>query len=188
MAGAAALDALRARIRALEGGTPVRRRRAPCGVEALDALVGGLPTPGILELSGSEGSGRARVALAAAARTTRGGRSVAWVDPLRRFYPPCADDHGVDLDRVLLVRPPEDGSAPWAWATEQLLRSGCFPLVVVDLPERTGSRRSLAHAWARAAEHGGSTAIVLVRRSMRELPADVRLSVGAGRMFVLRDR
>lgn len=196
MAGAAALDALRARIRALEGGAPIRRRRAPCGVEALDALVGGLPTPGILELSGHDGSGRARVALAAAARATSAGRAVAWVDPLRRFYPPGAVDHGVDLDRMLLVRPPEDGSSPWAWTSEQLLRSGCFPLVVVDLPsahggarERTGtSRRSLAHAWARAAEHGGSTAIVLVRRSMRELPADVRLSVGAGRLFVLRDR
>ena len=37
--GSAALDALRARIRALEGGVAVRRRRAPSGVEALDALI-----------------------------------------------------------------------------------------------------------------------------------------------------
>jgi hypothetical protein len=185
---ATALDALRARIRALEGDTAVRRRRVPSGVGSIDALVGGLPQPGIVELSGPEGAGRARVALAVAATFGRGGLAVAWVDPSFRFYPPAAADHGVMLERLLVVRPPEDGSAPWAWATEQLLRSGCFPLVVVDLPERTGSRRVLAHNWARATEHGGCSALVLSSKPTRELPADVRLAAGAGRLFVLRDR
>lgn len=188
MGSAAALDALRARIRALEGGAAVRRRRVPCGVEAVDDLLGGLPVPGIVEVSGLEGTGRVRVALAIAHGLTREGRSVAWVDPLARLHPPAVADHGVDLDRLLVVRPPEDGSAPWAWATEQLLRSGCFGLVVVELPDRTGSRRSLAHGWARACEHGGSTALVLTRRSVREVTADVRMTTGAGRLFVLRDR
>src|SRR5689334_15357670 len=119
MGSAAAIDALRARIRALEGGASVRRRRAPSGVEALDVLLGGLPSPGIVELSGAEGTGWTRLALAAAAGATRTGRSVAWVDPQRRLYPPAAADHGVELDRLLIVRPPEDGSAPWAWTTEQ---------------------------------------------------------------------
>ena len=95
---------------------------------------------------------------------------------------------GVRLDRLLIVRPPEDGSTPWAWATEQLLRSGCFRHVVVDLPPREGSRRSLAHTWARAAEYGRYTAVVLSRRPTRELPADIRLSVGGGRVFAVRNR
>ncbi len=188
MATAAALDALRARIRALEGGPRIQRRRVRSGVDELDAALGGLPEPGIVEICGAEGCGRARLALALAARVTRAGRAVAWVDPRARLYPPAAHDHGVALERLLIVRPPEDGSAPWAWATEQLLRSGCFSLVVVELPPRDGSRRALSHTWARAAEHGHCTALVLSDRPTRELPADVRLSVGGDRLYVTRDR
>ncbi|MEQ1506004.1 MAG: recombinase RecA, partial [Myxococcota bacterium] len=153
MASSAALDALRVRIRALEGGTSVRRRRVASGVGPLDVLIGGLPEPGIVELAGPDGSGRVRLALGIAAAWTRAGRSVAWVDPARRLYPPACADLGVGLERLLIVRPTEDGSAPWAWATEQLLRSGCFPLVVIDHPDGGGHRRALAHGWARAAEH-----------------------------------
>ncbi len=188
MGDPAALDVLRARIRALEGGGAVRRRRAPCGVEPLDEACGGLPLPGIVEISGAEGSGRTRTALAVAARLTAAGRLVAWIDPACRLYPPAAADQGVELSRLLVVRPPEDGSSPWAWVTEQVARSGCFPLVVVDLPERAGSRRALSHGWARAVEQGHSTLLVVARRPTRELPADVRLAAGAGKLVVLRDR
>ena len=69
---AAARDALRARIRALEGSTPVRRR-VPCGVGSLDGLIGGLPQPGIVEISGPEGAWRARIAPGAAASFARAG-------------------------------------------------------------------------------------------------------------------
>ncbi|MCA9493310.1 MAG: recombinase RecA, partial [Myxococcales bacterium] len=175
MGDPAALEGLRARIRALEGGGVVRRRRAHCGVPALDEALGGLPLPGIVEISGAEGSGRARTALAVAARITATGRPVCWIDPGSRLYPPAAADHGVVLSQLLVIRPVEDGSTPWAWVTEQVARSGCFSLVVVDLPERTGSRRSLSHGWARAVEQGGATLIVLSRRQTRELPADARL-------------
>jgi hypothetical protein len=186
--GSAALDELRARIRELEGAPAVQRRRAPSGVPAWDAIAQGLPVPGVVEISGPEGAGRSRLALALAAPQTRLGRRVAWVDPMSRLYPPSAEDHGVDLGRLMIVRPPEDGSAPWAWATEQLLRSGCFALVVVDFPPHPGSRRTLAHAWARAAERGGSTAIVLAARPVRELPAEIRVSASGGELVVVRDR
>jgi hypothetical protein len=184
--GSAALDALRARIRAIEGGTVVRRRRAPTGVEVLDTLLGGLPEPGMVELSGAEGTGRFRVAFALAAAYGRAHRRVAWIDPHSRLYPPAAADHGVDLASLLVVCPPQD----WGWATEQILRSGCFPLVVVDLPEPgpAESRRPVAHGWARAVEHGRCTALVLTRKPSRELAADVRVSVGGERLVVVRDR
>ncbi len=188
MARAATLEALRAQIRALEGGARIQRRRAPSGLEALDSLIGGLPLPGILEITGVVGTGKVRVALEIAARTTRDRRTVAWVDPARRLHPPTALAMGVRLERLLIVRPPEDGTTSWPWATEQLLRSGCFQQVVVDLPPRSGSRRTLSHQWARAAEQGGCTAIVLGERPTRELPADVRLAVAGGRLTVCRDR
>ena len=186
--GRPALEALRAKIRVIEGGPRVERRREPTGVAEVDSLLGGLPVPGIVEISGAEGTGRARWVASILAADTRMGRAVVWVDPLRRLYPPALAEHGVQLHQLLIVRPTEDGSSPWAWATEQLLRSGCFSRVVVDLPRRDGSRRSLAHTWARAAEYGCATALVISARPTRELPADVRVSVGSGRAFVTRDR
>jgi len=188
MGNAAALDVLRARIRALEGGPRIERRRNPSGVERIDRLLGGLPVPGVIEVCGADGAGRTSTALDLAAAITARHHLVAWVDPLCRFHPPAAAARGVALERLLVVRPVEDGTSPWAWTTEQILRSGCFPLVVTDLPPRTGSRRVLSHGWARAAEHGRCTALVLSHRTTRELPADVRLSVGDRILTVLRDR
>jgi hypothetical protein len=188
MGAAQDLTALRAQIRALEGGASVRRLRPSTGVELFDELLGGLPRPGIVELSGPEGSGRCRAALLLVARHTARGEPVAWIDPLRRFFPPGALGFGVVLEQLLVVRPVEDGSAPWAWAAEQLLRSGCFPLVVLDLPPIRGVRRALAHGFARAVEHGGCTLVTITSRQVRELPADVRLSTGGGRVTVVRDR
>jgi len=188
MGQSAALEALRARIRALEGGPRIERRRHPSGVEAIDRLLGGLPVPGVVEVCGADGAGRATVALDLAAAITTAHHLVAWVDPLGRFHPPAAAARGVALERLMIVRPVHDGTSPWAWTTEQILRSGCFPLVVTDLPPRTGSRRVLSHGWARAAEHGRCTALVLSQRTTRELPADVRLSIGDRTLTVLRDR
>jgi hypothetical protein len=193
MGNAAALDVLRARIRALEGGPRIERRRAPSGVEAIDRLLGGLPVPGVVEVVGADGAGRTRLALdLAAAITSERRQLVAWIDPLCRLHPPTAAARGVALERLLIVRTVEDASSPWAWATEQILRSGNFPLVVTDLPSanapRMASRRVLSHGWARAAEHGSSTALVLSHCITRELPADVRLAVGERTLTVLRDR
>jgi recombination protein RecA len=182
------LETLRAQIRALEGGARVQRRRVSSGVQAFDELVQGLPCPGIVELCGPDGSGRTRLALELVATATRSRRSVAWVDPLRQLYPPAAAALGVDLDRLLIVRPSADGSHPEIWATEQLLRSGCFSLVVSHLPEQRGARRFGGHQWARAAERGQCTALVLGARPQRDVPAEVRLQTGGGRVAVLRDR
>jgi hypothetical protein len=192
MGNAAALEVLRARIRTLEGGPRIERRRGPSGVEAIDALLGGIPVPGLLEITGAEGAGRTGLVLDLVAACTRSRGLVAWVDPQCRLYPPAAAARGVALERLLVVRPVEDGSSPWVWTTEQLLRSGNFPLVVVDLPPKGqgvhSSRRVASHAWARAAEHGQCTAIVIARRTTKELPADVRIAVGDHRLTVLRDR
>lgn len=177
----AAVEALRARISELEGGTLVTRRPVPTRVEALDRLVGGLPRPGMVEVSGLAGSGVTRLALSVVA-ALGSDEPVAWVDGDRALYPPAAADLGVDLTRLLIVRPPAHGAG---WAAEQLARSGCFALVVVSSPAapgRTGPR--LAHA----AEHGGCTAMVLVPHSHRGLPADLRLAVRHDHVAVTRHR
>lgn len=182
------LEALREQIRLLEGGQRIRRRRRLSGVDVVDSLVQGLPCPGIVEICGEPGTGKTSLAVALVAEATRLRQRVAWVDPLRSLYPPAIAKLGVDLRRLLVIQPDADGTHSEIWATEQLLRSGCFSLVISNLPQRRKSRRAGGHSWARAAEHGQCTAVVLTRRPNRDVPAEVRLSTGDGQLVVLRDR
>lgn len=182
------LEALRERIRLLEGGQRVRRRRSPSGVDVFDELVQGLPCPGIVEICGQPGTGRTSLALRMVAAFTRRRQRVAWVDPTRCLFPPAVAALGVDLGDLLVIQPDADGTHSEIWATEQLLRSGCFSLVISHLPERRQSRRAGGHSWARAAEHGQCTAVILTSRPNRDVPAEIRLSTGDGRLVVLRDR
>jgi len=129
-----------------------------------------------------------RLALSLVAAVTRRRQQVAWVDPVRSLFPPAVEPLGVDLHRMLVIQPAADGTQAELWATEQLLRSGCFSLVICHLPARRGSRRAGGHSWARAAERGQSTAVIITRRPHREIPAEIRLSVGDGQVVVLRDR
>ena len=76
------------------------------GVPELDALVGGLPLGAVTELTGSAGSGRTALSLAAVARATRSAHVAAWVDPSNAFDPLSAAASGVLLDRLLWVRCP----------------------------------------------------------------------------------
>lgn len=178
---AVSLDALRARIRELEG-RQVQRRRDPCGIAELDELVGGLPAPGVVELHGPRGAGATRLATSVLARHALLGRPVAWVDVGREIYPPALAGLGLDLRWLLLVRPPGGHEA---WAAEQLLRSGRFPVVAVSGFERI--RRAGAR-WAHAAEQGATTALVVSRQPERALPADLRISVEPEGLTVVRDR
>jgi recombination protein RecA len=183
--GEPALDALRERIRAIEG-EHVRQERIPSGVPAVDRLLGGLPSPGVVEITGPLGSGRVRLVAALLAQVR--GQPLAWVDPRGRLYPPALAAWGVDLGLLLIVRPPGDRDG---WAVEQLCRSGCFPIVVASDPI-VGGR--WARGWSHAAEAGRCTLIVLGERPERHLPACVRLAMrpqpagGRGEVVVMRDR
>lgn len=175
------LEALRARIREIEG-TPIHPRRVGSGVPEIDALVGGLPCPGVVEVHGVLGAGRTRVALSLAAAEIRRGRPVAWVDPQRRFFPPAAAAVGVDPAALLVVQPPGDRDA---WAIEQVCRSGAFALVVALDPMTKGR---VGARWAHAAEAGACTLVVIGERPLRDLQPTVRLMAGDGEMVVARDR
>lgn len=189
-----AIEALRESIRRLEGG---RIHWAPrtCGVAVFDTLIGGLPSPGLVEIHGRPGSGRTRLVMTLVARLTGLGTSVALVDPACVLYPPAIVDLGVDLDRLLIVHPPGKGRMSLAdrgvpldwesWAIEQLLRSGCFPVVVAIEPRVRGRA---GYRWERACQAGGCTGIVIRRHASRGLPAQVRLALDGGGVVVVRDR
>lgn len=176
------LNALRARIQEIEGRPVAGVASLPSGVRSLDEAVGGLPQPGIVEVCGKRGAGRTRMALAATAACTARGERVAWVDPAGLCYPPTAEGFGVTLSQMLLVTPEEHQAS---WAVEQLLRSGCLPLVVVVepvMPTGAGAR------WARAARRGVCTLMVLSERSVASMPADLRLTVQEREGLVKRVR
>ncbi len=106
-------------------------RTLASGLPALDGLLGGgFPEGRITELRGERG-GRTTLAFRVAAGLSREGRLVAVVDGPDAFDARAAEAVGVDLRRLLWVRPPPPRAAG---AADALVRSGLFALVLLDLP------------------------------------------------------
>jgi hypothetical protein len=170
------VEQLRERIRQLQAAPRRYLAVLRTGMEAVDALLpsGGFPLGEAVELCGEAASGRTSLALRAVAAAHREERLCAWVDGPRELYPPAAAALGVDLERLLVVRPraPEQR----VWAAVQLARSGAFACVVLDLTKGVGAtgrtvRPGLAEArkLADAAERGGGLLLLL---TSPEAPAD----------------
>ena len=84
-----------------------------CGVAEVDALLGGgLLLGSIVELTGAPSSGRATLALSTLAGLTRRGHCCAYVDACDMLDPLSAAAVGLELRRLLWVRPPTGGSPP----------------------------------------------------------------------------
>jgi hypothetical protein len=119
----------------------------PTAVPALDRLLeGGLPRGQLVELIGSRTSGRFSMLLGALAAATSVGEVAALVDLGDGLDPESAQDAGIDLERLLWVRPP---TLKKALAAAEMLIAGGFPLVVLDLGQRGG--RGNEAAWLRLA-------------------------------------
>ena len=179
---ALSIEALRAKIRAIEGA-PVGVHLVPSGIESVDTLLGGIAAPGLIEFSGLQGSGKSRLALSIVAHfTVQLSQRVAWVDAGHQLYPPAVSVLGVDLTKLIVVRPHKKRAS---WAAEQVVRSGCFSLVVlsgVGISPRSGVR------FARAAERGRCSALRLSQVSQRGYPAHQRVHVSERELCLVRDR
>lgn len=162
--GNAALNAgvvaqLREKIRKLEAQPRELVMALRTGWEALDEL-GVFRLGGGVELCGEEASGRTTVALSVVAAAGREKRLSAWVDGPSELYPPAAVSLGVDLKRLLIVRPKSSGQL--VWSAMQLLRSGAFTCVVLDVTH-TGLRLTMTDTkkLLDAARTGGSALVLL---------------------------
>ncbi|HEV8578227.1 MAG TPA: hypothetical protein VGX68_04015 [Thermoanaerobaculia bacterium] len=119
----------------------------PTAVPAFDRLLeGGLPRGQLVELIGSRSSGRFSILLAALAAATTAGEAAALVDLGDGLDPEAARSAGIDLQRLLWVRP---ATLKKALAATEMLIVGGFPLVVLDLGQRRG--RGAEAAWLRLA-------------------------------------
>lgn len=167
---------LREEIRRVHAGPRQYLLSLRTGLDAVDAL-GVWRLGGCVELCGELASGRTSLALTAVGAAGREGRLCAWVDGPKELYPPAAIGLGVPLEQLLVVRPRAPGQL--VWSAVQLLRSGAFTCVVLDL-NRTGVNPTLAEAkkLSDAARAGGGLLLVL---TARETPAEgfVRLVLKA---------
>jgi protein ImuA len=161
-----------------------RRDAAPAtessGCATLDAVLpgGGWQVGTIIELMPAEtGIGELRVLMPALARLTRADRHVALVAPPYIPYAPAFVQHGVCMDRLLVIhaRQPND----ILWAFEQTLRCTSFGAVLAwpsSVRDREVRRLQLA-------AEAGQTLGFMYRTPAAALeasPAAVRLKLRAG--------
>jgi hypothetical protein len=127
---------------------------------------GGLPR-GVVELAAARALGGATsVALAAVrAGQQRGPRAwCAWIDPEGTLHAPGVVAAGIELDRMLVVRPPR---AEVGRVAVKLVASGAFEVIVVDVDAVPGAPPSEARGkpgGKPARGHSQNDAQVLVRK------------------------
>ena len=140
-----------------------RQRREeilPTTIEPLDALLGGgLARGKMTEISGR--GARFSIVIATLAASTSIGEAAALIDASDSFDPQLAETAGVDLQRLLWVRP--HTMKETVTAAEMIGATG-FQLVIIDMGARRPPGRRVPDAtWvrlARVAESHGATILV----------------------------
>ncbi len=160
-----------------------RRETLPTRVPALDRLLeGGLPRGGFVEISSRRSAGRFSIGLSTLAAATSSGEAAALVDLGGHLDPQSAEAAGVDLARLLWVRPEKLKGA--VASAEMLLATG-FPLVVVDLGLPPVRGRFVPDAaWlrlARAARTRGASLLLLSPYRVSGIAADAVVAADAAR-------
>ena len=129
------------------------RRTVPTALTAVDAALprGGLPCGAITEiLSDEPGVGSMSLAMRIAVQSVGDGqnrRSIILVDTFGDFYPPAACQHGIALDRLIIIRTKNEKDA--FWVVDQSLRCSAVATVIaplMGLDERLSRRLQLAAA------------------------------------------
>jgi recombination protein RecA len=185
-----------ARLRARHLVVPARPKSLPLGLGPIDALLpdAGLPRGAVVEICSPAGLGHAtRLALAACASAQREARAQSacawcgWIDTSRTLFAPGVLAAGVDLERLLVVRPPPEALARIA---VRLGSSQLFSLLVVERAGVPGMRSSEVRArWSTtvrrlglAVESSECTVVLLSStEQLRAEPLPVAMRIELGR-------
>ncbi len=135
-----------------------------CGAAAVDRLLpgGGLRQGMLVEWLGAiSGCGAATLGLLGAREACREGGVLVVIDRSQTFYPPAAAAWGIDLERLIVVRP--SNARDELWAAVQALRSPVVAALWTNI-ERLDSR---AFRRLQLAAEAGRTLGVLVRPAVR---------------------
>ncbi|MCA9157471.1 MAG: hypothetical protein KDA72_04045 [Planctomycetales bacterium] len=186
----AVLERLTREIAQLETSSGRTRRepaRSSAGCAALDDLLprGGYAAGCVVEyLRATPACGASTLAWAAAAAAMQATDGfLVVVDTQHNIYPPPLASHGIDLAKVIFVRPESQGDA--IWAVDQALRTSAVAAVVAEF-ERIDDRS--ARRLQLAAESGQSLALLLRGWQARQQPtwAEVQWLVRSQRDSVQR--
>lgn len=103
------------------------------GIDFLDQelLQGGLPSGHLIEIVGSRSSGKTSLLFKILSGLNKQEKAMAYFDFSGTFYPPSAQKSGIDLKKVLVLRPKNIQSG--LRAAEVLFRSGGIHVAVFDL-------------------------------------------------------
>lgn len=125
-----------------------------------DLLAGGLRRGSMVELVGHRSSGRFALVQTVLAAATQRGEAVALVDLGDSLDPRSAHEAGVDLERVLWVRPK---TVKEAMGSAEVILSSGIPLLVLDLgmPPLAGGR-GVEAAWLRLARRARVQRVALL--------------------------
>ena len=170
------------------------------GYERLDRHLpgGGWPRHALTEiLTEQYGIGEIRLLMPALAALSTSEHSagfaepgwIAWVAPPLQPYPPALQQWGMDLSRMLIVRPKTDKDV--LWSAEQALSSGTCAAVLLwpeQLDDQAGRRLQLA------AEKGNSWAIAFRPLAARSEPSaaalriELRANAAGMRLSIIKSR
>lgn len=157
------------------------------GFDELDAVLpnNGWQSGTVVELMpAATGIGELRLLMPALARMTSKDRHVALVSPPYIPFAPALNNHGVRLERLLIVR--AEKNVDTLWAMEQALRCSSFGAVVgwpASIRDRDVRRLQLA------AEAGRSTGFVYrpAQAAHEASPAAMRMKLQCGEQGLLID-
>ena len=114
----------------------------------------GVPRGALTEVARPTGAGRTSFVLDLLAGHP--GQRAAWIEGELSFYPPALPLHGVDMGRVLFI----EAGSDLLWATQQILRSQLFPIVVLEKGRALLGENDLRRLQILA--HQGNTALLLL--------------------------
>ena len=92
--------------------------------------IGGLPRGRIIEIYGTESSGKTTISLQAVAEAQKAGGMAAFIDVEHALDPVYARKLGVDIDNLLVSQP--DTGEQALEIIETLVRSGAIDIIVLD--------------------------------------------------------
>lgn len=119
-------------IMTLEGDKVSGIEVIPTGCLSLDIAlgVGGIPRGRVIEIYGPESSGKTTLALHMIAEAQKLGGIAAFIDAEHALDPIYAEKLGVDLTNLYVSQP--DNGEQALDITEQLVKSGCIDIIVID--------------------------------------------------------
>ncbi len=104
----------------------------PTGSIGLDLAlgIGGIPRGRVIEIYGSESSGKTTLALHCIAEAQKLGGMAAFIDAEHAFDKTYAENLGIDTENLLISQP--DNGEQALEITEHLIRSGAIDIIVID--------------------------------------------------------